>query len=316
MSTILVTGGAGFIGSNLCRRLLDNLQNHVICFDNFTTGNINNVRVLLETERFNIVNGDILDILDVLDSSYKIDEIYNLACPAAPLKYQEEPIYTTKVNTIGVLNLLNLARKNHAKFLQASTSEVYGDPLIFPQKENYLGNVNCTGIRSCYDEGKRCAESLIFDYARKYGSLVKVVRIFNTYGPFMSADDGRVISNFIVQALRGENLTIYGRGEQTRSFCYIDDLVDGLLKMMSTEDSFQGPVNLGNPDERTIFDVASLIRLYCENSSDFSYKVLPKDDPKRRCPDISLAMNVLKWKPKVDLEVGLEKTIQYFRDIV
>lgn len=179
-----------------------------------------------------------------------------------------------------------------------------------------MGNVNCTGIRSCYDEGKRCAESLIFDYARKYGSLVKVVRIFNTYGPFMSADDGRVISNFIVQALRGENLTIYGRGEQTRSFCYIDDLVDGLLKMMSTEDSFQGPVNLGNPDERTIFDVASLIRLYCENSSDFSYKVLPKDDPKRRCPDISLAMNVLKWKPKVDLEVGLEKTIQYFRDIV
>ena len=254
MSTILVTGGAGFIGSNLCRRLLDNLQNHVICFDNLTTGNINNVRVLLETERFNIVNGDILDILDVLDSSYKIDEIYNLACPAAPLKYQEDPIYTTKVNTIGVLNLLNLARKNHAKFLQASTSEVYGDPLIFPQKENYLGNVNCTGIRSCYDEGKRCAESLIFDYARKYGSLVKVVRIFNTYGPFMSADDGRVISNFIVQALRGENLTIYGRGEQTRSFCYIDDLVDGLLKMMSTEDSFQGPVNLGNPDERTIFE--------------------------------------------------------------
>lgn len=316
MSTILVTGGAGFIGSNLCRRLLDNLQNHVICFDNLTNGNINNVRVLLETERFNIVNGDILDILDVLDSSYKIDEIYNLACPAAPLKYQEDPIYTTKVNTIGVLNLLNLARKNHAKFLQASTSEVYGDPLIFPQKENYLGNVNCTGIRSCYDEGKRCAESLIFDYARKYGSLVKVVRIFNTYGPFMSADDGRVISNFIVQALRGENLTIYGRGEQTRSFCYIDDLVDGLLKMMSTEDSFQGPVNLGNPDERTIFDVASLIRLYCENSSDFSYKALPKDDPKRRCPDISLAMNVLKWKPKVDLEVGLEKTIQYFRDIV
>lgn len=316
MSTILVTGGAGFIGSNLCRRLLDNLQNHVICFDNLTTGNINNVRVLLETERFNIVNGDILDILDVLDSSYKIDEIYNLACPAAPLKYQEDPIYTTKVNTIGVLNLLNLARKNHAKFLQASTSEVYGDPLIFPQKENYLGNVNCTGIRSCYDEGKRCAESLIFDYARKYGSLVKVVRIFNTYGPFMSADDGRVISNFIVQALRGENLTIYGRGEQTRSFCYIDDLVDGLLKMMSTEDSFQGPVNLGNPDERTIFDVDSLIRLYCENSSDFSYKALPKDDPKRRCPDISLAMNVLKWKPKVDLEVGLEKTIQYFRDIV
>lgn len=316
MSTILVTGGAGFIGSNLCRRLLYNLQNHVICFDNLTTGNINNVRVLLETERFNIVNGDILDILDVLDSSYKIDEIYNLACPAAPLKYQEDPIYTTKVNTIGVLNLLNLARKNHAKFLQASTSEVYGDPLIFPQKENYLGNVNCTGIRSCYDEGKRCAESLIFDYARKYGSLVKVVRIFNTYGPFMSADDGRVISNFIVQALRGENLTIYGRGEQTRSFCYIDDLVDGLLKMMSTEDSFQGPVNLGNPDERTIFDVASLIRLYCENSSDFSYKALPKDDPKRRCPDISLAMNVLKWKPKVDLEVGLEKTIQYFRDIV
>lgn len=316
MSTILVTGGAGFIGSNLCRRLLDNLQNHVICFDNFMTGNINNVRVLLETERFNIVNGDILDILDILDSSYKIDEIYNLACPAAPLKYQEDPIYTTKVNTIGVLNLLNLARKNHAKFLQSSTSEVYGDPLIFPQKENYLGNVNCTGIRSCYDEGKRCAESLIFDYARKYGSLVKVVRIFNTYGPFMSADDGRVISNFIVQALRGENLTIYGRGEQTRSFCYIDDLVDGLLKMMSTEDSFQGPVNLGNPDERTIFDVANLIRLYCENGSDFSYKALPKDDPKRRCPDISLAMNVLKWNPKVDLEVGLEKTIQYFRDIV
>ena len=232
------------------------------------------------------------------------------------MKYQEDPIYTTKVNTIGVLNLLNLARKNHAKFLQASTSEVYGDPLIFPQKENYLGNVNCTGIRSCYDEGKRCAESLIFDYARKYGSLVKVVRIFNTYGPFMSADDGRVISNFIVQALRGENLTIYGRGEQTRSFCYIDDLVDGLLKMMSTEDSFQGPVNLGNPDERTIFDVANLIRLYCENGSDFSYKALPKDDPKRRCPDISLAMNVLKWNPKVDLEVGLEKTIQYFRDIV
>lgn len=316
MSTILVTGGAGFIGSNLCRRLLDNLQNYVICFDNFTTGNINNVRVLLETERFNIVNGDILDILDVLDSSYKIDEIYNLACPAAPLKYQEDPIYTTKVNTIGVLNLLNLARKNRAKFLQASTSEVYGDPLIFPQKENYLGNVNCTGIRSCYDEGKRCAESLIFDYARKYGSLVKVVRIFNTYGPFMSADDGRVISNFIVQALRGENLTIYGRGEQTRSFCYIDDLLDGLLKMMSTEDLFQGPVNLGNPDERTISDVASLIRLYCGNRSDFSYKALPKDDPKRRCPDISLAMNVLKWKPKVDLEVGLEKTIQYFRDIV
>ena len=257
-----------------------------------------------------------MDILDVLDSSYKIDEIYNLACPAAPLKYQEDPIYTTKVNTIGVLNLLNLARKNRAKFLQASTSEVYGDPLIFPQKENYLGNVNCTGIRSCYDEGKRCAESLIFDYARKYGSLVKVVRIFNTYGPFMSADDGRVISNFIVQALRGENLTIYGRGEQTRSFCYIDDLLDGLLKMMSTEDLFQGPVNLGNPDERTISDVASLIRLYCGNRSDFSYKALPKDDPKRRCPDISLAMNVLKWKPKVDLEVGLEKTIQYFRDIV
>ena len=303
--TILVTGGAGFIGSHLCEKLLN--ENHkVICLDNLLTGSLNNMDSLKNNNNFEFVNHDITK------PYYRdcIDEIYNLACPASPIHYQSNPIKTIKTCTIGVINMLGLAKKNNAKILQASTSEVYGDPEIHPQKEDYNGNVNTLGYRSCYDEGKRCAETLFMDYKREHNLNIKIVRIFNTYGPNMSKNDGRVVSNFITQALDGKNITIYGDGSQTRSFQFIDDLVEGLLKMMNSD--FVGPVNLGNPNELSMKNLATRVIKLTNSSSDIIYKELPEDDPKRRRPDISLAKSTLNWKPIVDLETGLQETINYF----
>jgi len=303
--TVLVTGGAGFIGSHLCMRLL-NEGHKVICLDNLFTGSLNNIDSFKNNNNFEFINHDITK------PYYRdnIDEIYNLACPASPIHYQSNPIKTVKTCTIGVINMLGLAKKNNAKILQASTSEVYGDPEIHPQKEDYNGNVNTLGFRSCYDEGKRCAETLFMDYKREHSLNIKIVRIFNTYGPNMTKNDGRVVSNFILQAIKGEDITVYGDGFQTRSFQFIDDLVEGLLKMMNSD--FVGPVNLGNPVELSMKDLAIKIIKLTNSSSHIIYKELPEDDPKRRRPDISLASSKLGWNPVIDLETGLQKTINYF----
>jgi len=309
MKKILVTGGAGFIGSHLCEYLLKQ-GNKVICFDNFFTGSIKNIKHLLKNKNFKLVKGDVKKSF-----YFRVDEIYNLASPASPIHYQRNPVETIKTNVLGVINCLELAKKIGATVLQASTSEVYGDPQVHPQREDYWGNVNPIGKRSCYDEGKRCAETLCMDYYRQYGVRVKIARIFNTYGPRMAIDDGRVISNFIVQALKGKNLTIYGDGNQTRSFCYIDDLIEGIIKFMQVK-NFIGPVNLGNPQEVKIKELAEKIIKLTNSKSKIVYKPLPEDDPKRRQPDISLAKKKLNWSPKIPLEEGLLKTIEYFRKIL
>lgn len=307
-----MTGGAGFLGANLCRKLLkEQPETEVVCVDNFYTGRRRNVEELLSHPRFRLVEHDIVEPLEMEE---QVDEIYNLACPASPPHYQKDPVYTTKINVLGILNVLELARKHNAKVLQASTSEVYGEPQVHPQVEGYRGNVSCTGIRSCYDEGKRCAESLVFDYHRMYGVRVKVVRIFNTYGPYMDPKDGRVVSNFIVQALQGKNLTVYGDGSQTRSLCYVDDLLEGFVRMMASEDSVVGPVNLGNPEEYTVKEIAGLVRELVGTNVRISYAPLPQDDPTQRRPDICLAQKMLGWAPKVPAREGLERTIRYFRE--
>lgn len=303
---ILVTGGAGFIGSHLCERLLACGQ-EVLCVDNFYTGRRINVAHLLDHPRFELLRHDICLPLYV-----EVDEIYNLACPASPIHYQCDPIKTTKTSVLGVLNMLGLAHRTGARILQASTSEVYGDPLVHPQREGYRGNVNPIGLRSCYDEGKRCAETLFFDYRRQHGLNIKIARIFNTYGPRMYVEDGRVVSNFAVQALRGEAITLYGTGEQTRAFCYVDDLVDGLLRLMETPPEMTGPVNLGNPEEITMCALARKIIALSASRSELVFGPLPDDDPVRRCPDIALAREVLGWAPTVSLDVGLRRTLDYF----
>ena len=307
---ILITGGAGFIGSHLCKRLLND-GNKIICLDNLFTGSENNISNLIDNSDFEFVNHDITK------PYYRegIDEIYNLACPASPIHYQINPIKTIKTCTIGVINMLGLAKKNNAKILQASTSEVYGDPEIHPQTEKYNGNVNTLGHRSCYDEGKRCAETLFMDYKREHNLNIKIVRIFNTYGPNMAINDGRVVSNFINQALNQKEITINGNGNQTRSFQYIDDLIDGMIKMMETENSFIGPVNLGNPNEISMNELASIVIRLTKSNSKIIFNDLPQDDPKRRNPDISLANSKLNWNPKCDLDEGLLNTIKYFKNI-
>ncbi len=307
---ILITGGAGFIGSYLCEKLLDQ-GNEVLCVDNFFTGDKKNILHLFNNPNFELLRHDITFPLYA-----EVDEIYNLACPAAPIHYQRDPVQTTKTSVHGAINMLGLAKRTKAKILQASTSEVYGDPEIHPQKEEYWGNVNPIGPRACYDEGKRCAETLFFDYWRQYNMPIRVVRIFNTYGPRMTIDDGRVVSNFIIQALRGEDITIYGDGSQTRSFQYIDDLVDAMVKMMENKNNFIGPVNLGNPKEFTIKELAEKVVEMTGSKSKIAYKPLPEDDPKQRQPDISLAKKELDWEPKIPLEEGLKKTIEYFRNII
>lgn len=309
MKTILITGGAGFIGSHLCERLLGE-GNKIICLDNLFTGSKNNIQHLLSNKNFIFLEWDIINPITI---EGPVDEIYNFACPASPVHYQSNAIRTIKVNTLGVINVLGLAKAKKAKILQASTSEVYGEPLEHPQKEEYKGNVSMSGPRSCYDEGKRCAEALFFEYHRSHGLRIKVIRIFNTYGPLMDKNDGRVVSNFIVQALSNKNITIFGNGSQTRSFCYVDDLVSGIIKMMATVDKFTGPVNLGNPYELSIKEIAEKILKLTRSKSKLKYKDLPVDDPTRRCPDITKAKKVLKWEPKIDLKTGLEKTIEYFR---
>ncbi len=306
MKRILITGGAGFIGSHLSERLL-NEGNEVICVDNFFTGSKDNIKHLLENKNFELVRHDITK-----EYFAEVDEIYNLACPASPPHYQYNAIKTIKTNVLGVLNMLGLAKRCNAKILQASTSEVYGDPHEHPQKETYWGNVNPIGIRSCYDEGKRCAETLMMDYHRQHNVQARIIRIFNTYGPNMAENDGRVVSNFIIQALKNEDITIYGDGSQTRSFCYVSDLVEGMIKMMNNKSDFIGPVNLGNPSERTIKEFAELIIDLTNSNSKIIYKPLPKDDPTRRKPDISVAKEILNWEPKVDIRDGLMSTINYF----
>jgi UDP-glucuronate decarboxylase len=303
---VLVTGGAGFIGSHLCRRLIE-AGNEVICVDNFYTGTRSNLADLLDNPRFEVVRHDI-----VLPLHVEADEIYNLACPASPIHYQFDPVQTTKTSVMGAINVLGLAKRLEAPVLQASTSEVYGDPKVHPQTEDYWGNVNPIGVRSCYDEGKRCAETLFFDYHRQHGTRIKVVRIFNTYGPRMHPKDGRVVSTLVLQALRGEDITLFGDGSQTRSFCYVDDLVDGLMRMMAAPTEFTGPVNLGNPVEFTIAELASLIVELIGSRSQISFHPLPQDDPRQRRPDINLARENLGWEPTVNLRQGLERTIAYF----
>lgn len=310
MKTILVAGGSGFLGSNLCIRLIQ-LGHRVICLDNNYTGRLCNIADILNHPNFQFIHHDVCEPIDIREG---IDQIYNLACPASPPAYQgAHSIETTKTCVIGAINLLNLAKEHNATVLQASTSEVYGDALVHPQVEDYWGNVNPNGVRSCYDEGKRCAESLFFDYHRLHSVDIKIVRIFNTYGPNMDPNDGRVISNFICQALSGQNITIYGSGDQTRSFCYVDDLVDGLIKMMNSGPDFCGPVNLGNPAEFTIKQLAEKVLSKIETKSAIIYSKLPSDDPRQRRPDISLAQTKLNWQPTVTLDVGLEKTIQYLK---
>ena len=309
MRTILVTGGAGFLGSHLCKLLLEHNGNKVICLDNFFTGKIDNLRELESNPNFKIVSHDITDPL-IGKISEHIDEIYNLACPASPVHYQFDPIETIKANTVGVVNVLEFARVNGAKILQASTSEIYGDPEVHPQVESYKGNVNTLGPRACYDEGKRVAETLFMDYHRKYNLDIRIVRIFNTYGTNMARDDGRVVSNFIIQALNNKPITIYGAGNQTRSFCYVSDLVEGLYKTMNSNEIM--PINLGNPDEFTIKELAEKVIEITGSSSEIVYLELPIDDPKQRQPDIGRAKSVLNWSPKVNLSDGLKITIPYF----
>jgi UDP-glucuronate decarboxylase len=309
--TVLVTGGSGFIGSHLCRKLLG-LGHDVLCVDNLFTGSKNNIRDLLSHPSFEFMRHDITFPLYV-----EADEIYNLACPASPVHYQFDPVQTTKTSVHGAINMLGVAKRVKAKILQASTSEVYGDPEIHPQPESYWGRVNPIGPRACYDEGKRCAETLFFDYYRQYQLPIRVVRIFNTYGPNMHPNDGRVVSNFIVQALRGEDITVYGDGGQTRSFQYIDDLVTGMIRMMTNDRNFVGPINLGNPHEFTILELAELVlKLIPESRSRIVFKGLPADDPKQRKPDITLAQEILNWAPVTELEEGLGRTIAYFRSVI
>jgi UDP-glucuronate decarboxylase len=311
LKRVLITGGAGFIGSHLSLRLL-NEGHEVICLDNFFTGNKNNILPLLDNKRFELIRHDVTFPLYV-----EVDQIYNLACPASPIHYQHDPVATTKTSVHGAINMLGLAKRTKARILQASTSEVYGDPEIHPQPETYWGRVNPIGIRSCYDEGKRCAETLCFDYHRQNKVDIRVVRIFNTYGPNMHPNDGRVVSNFIVQALRNEDLTIYGDGSQSRSFQYIDDLVEGMVRMMNNAQGFVGPVNLGNPVEFTIRQLAEkVLEMIPASRSAICFKPLPGDDPRQRCPDIALAKRELGWEPQTQLAEGLQKTIEYFRQIV
>ncbi len=304
---ILITGGAGFLGSHLSERLL-NQGHEIYCLDNFFTGSADNVSSLLSDPRFHLIEHDVCIPIDL-----PVDEIYNLACPASPIHYQYDPVKTIKTNVHGALNMLELAQKRGTRILQASTSEVYGDPHVHPQREEYWGNVNPIGIRSCYDEGKRCAETLFFDFHRQFGLPIKVARIFNTYGPRMHPNDGRVVSNFIVQALRNEPITIYGEGVQTRSFCYVDDLIEGLIRLMESSQAVTGPVNLGNPVEFQIKELAELAVALTESRSPIEYRPLPSDDPKQRKPDISLAKTLLSWEPRVALKEGLLTTIGYFR---
>ena len=307
---ILVTGGAGFLGSFLCERLLAEGCD-VICCDNFFTGTKRNIVHLLHNPYFELVRHDI-----TFPIYLEVDEIYNLACPASPVHYQNDPVQTTKVNVHGSINMLGLAKRVKAKILQASTSEVYGDPNQHPQNEAYWGNVNCIGIRSCYDEGKRCAETLFFDYHRQHNLNIRVIRIFNTYGPRMHPNDGRVVSNFIMQALKNEDISVFGDGSQTRSFCYVDDLIEGMIRMMNAPDEFTGPVNLGNPGEYSIRELAEKIVAMTASKSKIIYKPLPEDDPTRRKPDIGLAREKLDWEPRITLEEGLQPTIEYFRELM
>lgn len=308
MARILVTGGAGFLGSHLCRSLLK--KNEILCVDNFYTGRRANIIDLLDYDNFELLRHDINFPLYV-----EVDEIYNLACPASPLHYQYDPVQTTKTSVVGAINMLGLAKRTKAKILQASTSEIYGDPVVHPQKESYWGNVNPIGLRSCYDEGKRCAETLFFDYYRQHNIEIKVVRIFNTYGPNMDVNDGRVISNFINQAINHDPITVYGNGMQTRSFCYVDDLVEGLQLMMNSSSTITGPINLGNPNEKTVLEIANSIIEKVASRSVINFMPLPSDDPKQRKPDISLAEDYLKWSPKISLDDGLVKTIDYFKNL-
>jgi UDP-glucuronate decarboxylase len=310
MKRILVTGGSGFLGSHLCERLVKE-GNEVLCVDNFFTGSRKNIHHLLEEKNFELLRHDINFPLYV-----EVDQIYNLACPASPIHYQFDPVQTTKTSVIGSINVLGLAKRVKAKILQASTSEVYGDPVIHPQPESYRGNVNPIGPRACYDEGKRCAETLFFDYHRQHGLDIKVMRIFNTYGPRMNQNDGRVVSNFIVHALKGENITVYGEGTQTRSFCYVDDLIDGMCKLMNSRNGFTGPVNIGNPGEFTMIELAQKIIELTSSKSQLVFKPLPQDDPLQRKPIIELAQKELGWSPKINLEEGLKKTISYFESVI
>jgi UDP-glucuronate decarboxylase len=307
---ILVTGGAGFLGSHLCERLL-NERHEVICVDNFYTGRRANIAHLVSNTYFEVMRHDITFPLYA-----EVDEIYNLACPASPIHYQFDPVQTTKTSVHGAINMLGLAKRIKAKILQASTSEVYGDPSVHPQQESYWGNVNPIGIRSCYDEGKRCAETLFFDYHRQHKLRIKIARIFNTYGPKMHPNDGRVVSNFIMQSLRNEEITVYGDGSQSRSFCYVDNLVDGLIRLMNSPDDFTGPVNLGNPVEFTILELAEKVVAMTGSKSKISFKPLPSDDPRQRQPDITLAKEKLGWDPNIKLEEGLQKTVEYFRGLI
>lgn len=306
---ILVTGGAGFLGSHLCERLLND-GCYIICLDNYFTGQKQNIFHLLDNRRFEVIRHDLVNPIFL-----EVDQIYNLACPASPVHYQYNPVKTTKTSVMGAINMLGLAKRVKARILQASTSEVYGDPTIHPQKETYWGNVNTIGPRSCYDEGKRCAETLFFDYYRQNSVDIRVVRIFNTYGPRMHPDDGRVVSNFIMQALKGEPLTIFGDGTQTRSFCYVDDMIEGLIKMMNGPDDFVGPVNLGNPSEYKIIDLAQQVISLTQSNSTIEFHPQPLDDPKRRQPDISLAKKILNWEPRINLEEGLKSAVEYFREL-
>jgi len=308
MKTILVTGGAGFLGSNLIKKLLRD-NNKVICLDSLLTGRETNIKSFFSNPNFEFIKHDIINPIDI-----KVDQIYNLACPASPPFYQLDPIHTLKTSILGSINMLNLAKKYNARILQASTSEVYGDPKVHPQIETYKGNVNPNGIRACYDEGKRAAETLFFDYHRLHNVDIRVIRIFNTYGPNMNPKDGRVVSNFIVQALNNIDITIYGSGNQTRSFCYVDDLIDGMILMMNNNTGFLGPVNLGNPSEFTMLELARLIIDMTKSKSKIVFKELPKDDPERRKPNIDLANNKLGWRPKININEGLSKTINYFKN--
>ncbi len=307
---ILITGGAGFLGSHLCDRLVDE-GHEVLCLDNFFTGSRSNVSHLLGKLNFELIRHDLVQPIFL-----EVDEIYNLACPASPIHYQYNPVKTVKTSVMGAINMLGLAKRVKAKILQASTSEVYGNPTVHPQKEDYWGNVNTIGLRSCYDEGKRCAETLFFDYHRQNKVNIRVARIFNTYGPRMHPNDGRVVSNFIIQALQNKPITMYGDGHQTRSFCYVDDLIEGLISFMNTPDEVTGPINLGSPAELSILELAQKVVELTNSKSEIRFEPLPHDDPRQRQPDITLARQILRWEPKVRLEQGLKKTIEYFRGIV